>query len=61
MRLIRVTIKRFKNLNDVTINFDSDSPFTVFVGENAAGKSNMIEALTTIFRDLDLDSACSLS
>jgi predicted ATPase len=61
MRLISVTIKQFKNLNDVTVNFDSDSPFTVFVGENAAGKSNMIEALTTIFRDLDLDSACSLS
>jgi predicted ATPase len=61
MRLISATIEQFKNLNDVTINFDSDSPFTVFVGENAAGKSNMIEALTTIFRDLDLDTTCSLS
>lgn len=61
MRLINATIEHFKNLNNVTIDFDSNSPFTVFVGENAAGKSNMIEALTTIFRDLDLDSASSLS
>lgn len=61
MRLVSVAIDHFKNLNDVVINFDQTSPYTVFVGENGAGKSNMIEALTTIFRDLDLDSPSTLS
>lgn len=61
MRLVSVTIDHFKNLNDVTIDFDQTSPYTVFVGENGAGKSNMIEALTTIFRDLDLDLPSTLS
>jgi predicted ATPase len=61
MRLIRVEIEDFKNLKNVSINFDQTSPYTVFVGENGAGKSNMIEALTTIFRDLDLDAPSALS
>jgi predicted ATPase len=61
MRLIRVGIDNFKNLKNVTMDFDPSSPYTVFVGENGAGKSNMIEALTTIFRDLDLDTPSTLS
>src|SRR5262245_31278816 len=54
MRLDAVTIGRFKNLRDLDINFDEGSPYTVLVGENGAGKSNLIEALTLIFRNLDL-------
>jgi len=55
MRLVRVAIDEFKNLRDLHVNFDRDSPYTVLVGENGAGKSNLIEALTLIFRNLDLD------
>jgi predicted ATPase len=61
MRLIRVEIDNFKNLKDIAIDFDESSPYTVFVGENGAGKSNMIEALTMIFRDLDLDVPSTLA
>jgi len=55
MRLDEVTIGEFKNLHNLTVNFDEDSPYTVLVGENGSGKSNLIEALTVIFRNLDLE------
>jgi predicted ATPase len=55
MRLDRVTISAFKNLQDLDVDFDESSPYTVLVGENGAGKSNLIEALSLIFRNLDLD------
>jgi predicted ATPase len=55
MRLDAVTIGDWKNLKEFSVDFDEDSPYTVLVGENGAGKSNLIEALTLIFRNLDLD------
>lgn len=55
MRLDHVTIGEWKNLKDFSVNFNEKSPYTVLVGENGAGKSNLIEALTFIFRNLDLD------
>jgi ABC-type lipoprotein export system ATPase subunit len=49
----------FKSLQDFSITFedghkDEFRP-TVIVGENGTGKTNLLEALVTIFRDLDLD------
>jgi predicted ATPase len=55
MRLLSLEIERFKNLRDIALEFDPLSPYTVLVGENGAGKSNLIEAITQIFRNLDLD------
>lgn len=55
MRLDLVRIGAFKNLRDLCVNFDQTSPYTVIVGENGAGKSNLMEALALIFRNLDLD------
>lgn len=55
MRLDEVTIGEFKNLHDLRVDFDENSPYTVLVGENGSGKSNLIEALSLIFRNLDLD------
>ena len=43
---------RFKNLKDVTIDFDPDHWLTVLIGWNGTGKSNVLEALAVIFRDL---------
>ena len=55
MRLDKLTIRRFKNLRDFSIDFDEKSLTTVLVGGNGTGKSNLLEALVIIFRDLDLD------
>src|SRR5688572_4958499 len=54
MRLDNLQIGSFKNLRDFAIDFDEQSPTTVLVGRNGTGKSNLLEALTIIFRDLDL-------
>ena len=45
---------RFKNLENVKVEFDEDHLMTVIVGRNGSGKSNVLEALVAIFRTLDL-------
>ncbi len=53
MRLKHLWIKEFKNLKDFEITFDQDSPYTVLVGQNGSGKSNVLEALVRIFYRLE--------
>jgi predicted ATPase len=48
---------RFKNLENVRIDFDDNNLMTVIVGRNGSGKSNVLEALVAIFRNLDLGEA----
>lgn len=60
MRLDKLTIgsvkesptHQFKNLKNVTIDFDQDHWVTVVIGWNGTGKSNVLESLAIIFRDL---------
>jgi predicted ATPase len=60
MRLDKLTIgsakdsqtHQFKNLKNVTIDFDQSHWVTVIIGWNGTGKSNVLEALALIFRDL---------
>ena len=61
MRLDRLRINNFKNLIGVDIDFDESELATVLIGENGTGKSNVIEALVTIFRDLDLGDTTPFS
>lgn len=65
--LQRLRLPQFKNLRDLNIHFsaygspaiDGEVPkrFSshAVIGQNGTGKSNLIEALITIFRDVDLD------
>jgi predicted ATPase len=65
MHLSRLKIREFRNLRDFEITFtpsakDADGVDRCFrshavIGQNGSGKSNMIEAIVTIFRDLDLN------
>jgi predicted ATPase len=55
MRVDRLYLKRFKNLKDFEVDFDVTSARQVVVGRNGVGKSNLLEALAWIFRDLDLE------
>ena len=70
MQLLRICIPFFRNLRDLDIVFEThlqpsvgglgDSrPIPIrshaLIGQNGTGKSNLIEALITIFRDIDLD------
>ncbi|RKR10064.1 AAA ATPase-like protein [Flavobacterium sp. 90] len=55
MRIDKVYIEEFKNLKYFSIDLDPTKMHTVLLGQNAAGKSNLLEALVIIFRDLDLE------
>ena len=54
MRIKELEIGDFKNLRGVSVEFDSDQLITVLLGRNGTGKSNLLEALVVLFRDLDL-------
>lgn len=71
MRLKRLWLKQFRNLNNVAINFaeyyepsprqaENTEPKPIhshaLIGQNGTGKSNLMEAIITIFRNIDLDS-----
>ena len=61
MRIEELWVEAFKNLRDIRVHFDRESPYTVLVGENGSGKSNLLEALALIFRSLDLDEEAPFS
>ncbi len=54
MKLDYLWVEDFKNLRDFTVDFDENPEelFTVLLGQNGLGKSNLLEALVIIFRDL---------
>ena len=54
MRIRSLNLPRFKNLTSFHVDFDDSAAVSVLVGRNGTGKSNILEALTIIFRDLDL-------
>jgi predicted ATPase len=55
MRINKIYIEEYKNLKDFFIDLNGNHMSTVLLGQNAAGKSNLLEAIVIIFRDLDLD------
>jgi len=54
VRIKSLKIRQFKNLRDFEVAFDPIGLTTVLLGQNGTGKSNLLEALVVIFRDLDL-------
>lgn len=56
MKINNIYIKsRFKNLENFHFDFGENHMETVLLGLNATGKSNFMEAIVIIFRDLDLE------
>lgn len=54
MQLKYLHIKEFRNLKNFKLKFsyNENNPLTVLLGKNGAGKSNLLEALLLIFRNL---------
>ena len=48
--MVKLKIVKYKNLKDIEINFSSN--YTIFIGENGGGKTNILEAISKIFSDL---------
>lgn len=49
MKLKRLKIKKYKNLIDFEVNFESGEGLSILIGNNGSGKSNVLEALSGIF------------
>ena len=57
MRINSIEINSpWKNLEGLEIDFDEGRDTTVLLGRNGAAKSNLLEGIITIFRNLDLVS-----
>lgn len=52
MRLKYIKIGNYKNLKDFELELDGESFIDVFVGRNGTGKSNLLEAIISIFKRL---------
>ena len=53
MKLKKLWIKEYKNLENFEINFEkTTSNINVLIGKNGSGKSNLIEAICLIFKYL---------
>ena len=61
MRINKIYIEEFKNLREFSIDLNGKQMSTVLLGQNAAGKSNLLEAIVIIFRDLDLEDHTSFN
>lgn len=59
MRLERLYVRDYGNLQDFEFKPAQQPQTTVVLGRNGAGKSNLIEALVEIFRDLEAGSVAS--
>src|SRR5258708_5442963 len=54
MRIDRLYLPLYRNLREFTIDIDQAEPITVLIGRNGSGKSNLVEAVVEIFRDLEM-------
>jgi predicted ATPase len=61
MRIDWLRIPAYRNLRNFEINFDESQPTTVLLGHNGSGKSNLIEAIVEIFRELDSGKPASFA
>lgn len=52
MKLKSLYIKDYKNIKDQTFDFSSNNGYIALIGENGSGKSNLLEAISLIFKDL---------
>ncbi|MEZ9864705.1 AAA family ATPase [Vibrio breoganii] len=54
MKIDWLRLENFKNLTNFEVDFSLDSERQVVIGRNGVGKSNILESIAWIFRDLDL-------
>lgn len=52
LKLISLSIKGYKNIKDLEIDFEDKKGITVLIGKNGCGKSHVLEALSSIFAGL---------
>jgi predicted ATPase len=61
MRINQLKISAYKNLRELQLCLSPRQLSQVIIGQNGSGKSNLLEAIVEIFRNLDLDEPSSFS
>lgn len=62
LKLKTLKLKDYKNLRDFEISFSSgNSPYTVLIGQNGTGKSNLFETIGRIFYSLSFGESVNFS
>lgn len=51
----------WKNLESLKVDFDESCDIAVIIGRNGSAKSNLLEAIITIFRNIDLGEAAAFA
>lgn len=51
-KILNLSINNFKNLKKIFINFENNKNLTIIIGNNASGKSNILEAISAIFTEI---------
>ena len=52
MKLQRLHIKGFRNINDLDLDLSDQEGLSILIGNNGSGKSNILEAIVAIFTSL---------
>ena len=55
LRLKKVYIEDYKNIQGQTFDFSSSNGYVALIGLNGSGKSNLLEAISLIFKGLLFD------
>ncbi|MDA2412450.1 AAA family ATPase [Bacillus cereus] len=62
MKIKNLIIDQYKNLNKFNISFtDTQRNINFIIGKNGSGKSNLLEAIAIIFKDITLDNPPSFT
>ena len=59
MKLEKLFISWYKNLENLEINFEENSSVNAFIGKNGVGKSNILEVIALIFSKLNSNKEIS--
>lgn len=57
MRIKKLYITGYKNLHNLTLDFEAGNGLTMLIGNNGSGKSNILEAISGIFHDAYKESS----
>lgn len=60
LRLKKLWAKDYKNLKDLTIDFERGDGFSMLIGTNGSGKSNVLELLSGIFHDAYMEDSFTI-
>lgn len=61
MRIINLTVDKFKIIEGLELNFEESCPVNIFIGNNGSGKSTLLEILSIIFENLYLNRNATFS